>query len=418
MPNGVIGGVVSIHAQEAASLYETRAVQIRLPQTGLSSLERLDNRLLAHFDGLAVAGEQGWRVLDTELENPSLGACFAVVVRALEQARVGFLDRIFALSDDASSAIDGLIAALGWVERRHLTGVVRDLLRHEDTLRRLAGMAACAMHRTDAGLDQGPWLSDPAPAVRARAFRMVGELGLKDQASRCVAAIGDDDAECRFWACWSAVLLGNRGPALQALQRMAADSNAHRARAFRLALRAMDLSSAHSMLQDIAREPAQLRWLVQGSGIAGDPAYVPWLIGHMAKPETARLAGEAFTLITGADLDALQLWRQRPEDFESGPTDNPDDQNVGLDPDEGLMWPDQPKVEKWWRASSSRFQKDVRYFMGAPVTCEHCIDVLKNGYQRQRILAAHSLCLLEPGTPLFNTSAPAWRQQRLLAKMT
>jgi len=38
--------------------------------------------------------------------------------------------------------------------------------------------------------------------------------------------------------------------------------------------------------------------------------------------------------------------------------------------------------------------------------------------QRQRVLAAHYLCLLEPGTPLFNTSAPAWRQQRLLAKMT
>jgi hypothetical protein len=35
----------------------------------------------------------------------------------------------------------------------------------------------------------------------------------------------------------------------------------------------------------------------------------------------------------------------------------------------------------------------------------------------QRILAAHYLCLLEPGTPLFNTSAPALRQQRLLAKM-
>jgi hypothetical protein len=55
--------------------------------------------------------------------------------------------------------------------------------------------------------------------------------------------------------------------------------------------------------------------------------------------------------------------------------------------------------------------------MGKPVTREHCIDVLKNGYQRQRILAAHYLCLLDPGTPLFNTSAPAWRQQRLLAAM-
>jgi hypothetical protein len=65
-----------------------------------------------------------------------------------------------------------------------------------------------------------------------------------------------------------------------------------------------------------------------------------------------------------------------------------------------------------------KFQIGIRYFMGAPVTREHCIDVLKNGYQRQRILAAHYLCLLDPGTPLFNTSAPAWRQQRLLAKMT
>jgi hypothetical protein len=51
------------------------------------------------------------------------------------------------------------------------------------------------------------------------------------------------------------------------------------------------------------------------------------------------------------------------------------------------------------------------------VTRAHCSDILKNGYQRQRSLAAHHLCLLEPGTPLFNTSAPAWRQQRELARL-
>ena len=54
--------------------------------------------------------------------------------------------------------------------------------------------------------------------------------------------------------------------------------------------------------------------------------------------------------------------------------------------------------------------------MGDPVTRARCIDVLKSGYQRQRILAANHLRLLDPGTPLFNTSAPAWRQQRLLAQ--
>jgi uncharacterized protein (TIGR02270 family) len=160
-----------------------------------------------------------------------------------------------------------------------------------------------------------------------------------------------------------------------------------------------------------------MRWVTSGSGIVGDPAYIPWLIKHTADDTLARLAGEAFTLITGADLALLDLERKPPENFESGPNDDPDDPNVALDPDEGLPWPDQAKVQAWWDANASRFQPGQRYFMGAPVTREHCIDVLKNGYQRQRILAAHYLCLLEPGTPLFNTSAPAWRQQKLLAQM-
>jgi uncharacterized protein (TIGR02270 family) len=191
----------------------------------------------------------------------------------------------------------------------------------------------------------------------------------------------------------------------------------HRARAFRFALQAMTPGAAHATLQQLGGKPDELRWLIQGSGINGDPTYMPWLIRLMSDEKTARLAGEAFTLITGADLDTLQLWRERPEGLESGPTDNPEDEDVGMDPDEGLMWPDLEKAQKWWEKNSSRFQPGARYFMGAPVTREHCIDVLKNGYQRQRILAAHYLCLLEPGTPLFNTSAPAWRQQKLLFQM-
>ena len=108
---------------------------------------------------------------------------------------------------------------------------------------------------------------------------------------------------------------------------------------------------------------------------------------------------------------------ERPENVESQPNDDPDDAVVEMDSDEGLPWPDMKKVEQWWAANETRFEKGQRYFIGAPVTRGHCINVLKNGYQRQRILAAHYLCLLEPGTPLFNTSAPAWRQQRLLAEM-
>jgi uncharacterized protein (TIGR02270 family) len=107
-----------------------------------------------------------------------------------------------------------------------------------------------------------------------------------------------------------------------------------------------------------------------------------------------------------------------PQDFESGPNDDPNDPDVTMDPDDGLPWPDQAKLQHWWRANQQRFQAGARYFIGAPVTRAHCIDVLKNGYQRQRISAALYLTVMSPGTPLFDTSAPAWRQGRQLAGLT
>jgi uncharacterized protein (TIGR02270 family) len=160
-----------------------------------------------------------------------------------------------------------------------------------------------------------------------------------------------------------------------------------------------------------------LQWTIAGSGIVGDPGYVDWLIDLMGNDDSARAAGEAFSLITGADFTAATLDRPRPESMETAPDDHTKQPNLDHGSDDGLPWPDQQKVKEWWTENRTRFAKGRRYFMGQPVTREHCTNVLKNGYQRQRILAAHYLCLLEPGTPLFNSSAPAWRQKRLLAAM-
>jgi uncharacterized protein (TIGR02270 family) len=180
---------------------------------------------------------------------------------------------------------------------------------------------------------------------------------------------------------------------------------------------AMSVTAAHEAMRRLAVDSGQIRWVIEGSGIVGDSGYVPWLIKHMTDVRTARLAGQAFTLITGVNFDQSGLEASRPEGFDAGPNDDPDDPNVDRDMDDGLPWPDPTRTEKWWAANKSRFPRGTRYFMGAPVSREHCIDVLKNGDQRQRILAAQHLCLLEPGTPLFNTSAPAWRQQRKFAEI-
>jgi uncharacterized protein (TIGR02270 family) len=167
------------------------------------------------------------------------------------------------------------------------------------------------------------------------------------------------------------------------------------------------------MLQSIRQHS---RKLIFGAGLVGDIAYIPWLVGLMSDDILCRIAGESFSLITGADLSRLSLRRSAPQQ-ESGPTADPDDTNVEMEEDEGLPWPDAELVAGWWDANALSFTAGMRYFMGEPLNPAKCIQVLKDGFQRQRLIAAHHLCLMEPGTSLFEWRAPAWRQQHILAAM-
>jgi uncharacterized protein (TIGR02270 family) len=413
----VIAEVVHQHADEAAGIWVRVDALAGAPHVRMSDQRRWHERLAAHLDGLAVAGDQGRPFCDSLLEEKLPGGIFVAAVRAIEEKEKNRIDRLIALASDAPEDRDALVAAFGWVEPAHLHGTVVHMLSSQNPFARVVGIAACAMHRVDPGLGSGSWLGDGEPIVRARALRAVGELGRRELLGTVIAAIADSDADCSFWAAWSAVLLGDRNRGVATLKRVGLADGPHRARAFRLALQALPVAEGHRMLQQLAGDEKQLRWLIQGSGIVGDPTYVPWLIKQMRQDKTTRIAGEAFSLITGADLAQLNLERTPPAGFEPGPNDDPEEPDVDVDPDEGLAWPDPDRVARWWDANKSRFEPGSRSFAGAPVTCAHCLEALENGRQRQRTLAAHHLCLLEPGRPLFNTGAPAWRQQRLLAQV-
>lgn len=410
--------IVQQHADDAAAMAANRELLTASVHVGLERLLSADERLRANLDALQLSGEEALPFYNALRETPSPGGLFVLTTLALEAKQQAVLDQLIALVQTVPETSIGLLSAFEWVERQQLKGTVATLLRDDDPFKRMIGVAACGMHGVDPGLVANNRLRDPDSGVRARAFRAAGELGVRELAADCaLAATKDDDTQVRHWAAWSAVLLGERDRAARVLNEMGSAAGAHAKRSFRLTLQIMPAPLAHRTLQQLAQDAAQLRRLIEGSGIAGDAAYVPWLIRHMAEQKTARLAGEAFTLITGVNLGPAALDGPTPEGFESGPNDDPNDPDVDMDPDDGLSWPVAEKIEQWWAANGSRFQSGTRYFMGAPVTREHCLQVLKTGYQRQRILAAQYLCLLEPGTPLFNTSAPAWRQRRILSRM-
>jgi hypothetical protein len=112
----------------------------------------------------------------------------------------------------------------------------------------------------------------------------------------------------------------------------AASESAFRESALQLALRVMDGASAREWLKGLVQYPDRLRGVVIGAGITGDPMYIPWLIKEMEIPALARIAGEAFTLITGVNIAYEDLEGKRPEDSETGPTENPEDEDVAINP--------------------------------------------------------------------------------------
>ena len=57
-----------------------------------------------------------------------------------------------------------------------------------------------------------------------------------------------------------------------------------------------------------------------------------------------------------------------PEGFEAGPTDAPEDENVGMDPDEDLPWPKPEALHAWWKNRQGQFRPGTRYLLGKPMS--------------------------------------------------
>ena len=407
--------VVHQHVEDAVTLRSTRSVLVRAPHVKLHLLRRLDDRSAAHLDGLAETGDFGRGLCLTALETVSGNSVFAATVVAIEARDVALLEKLMAIAEADSSARTGLVSALGWVSAAALRGITRVLLQSASGFRLDIGLAACAMHQVDPGAVLAAAIAETSRS--SRAVVVAGKLGRVDLLPDCVAALAQGEGEHCFEAARVSLLLGDRQGAVAKLAEFARVVGNHQAVALTLLLKVLSTAHANVILKALSQETTMVRVLIRGIGAAGDPHYVPWLIAQMSDLKLTRLAGESFSLITGLDLAALDLERKPPENEDFGPNGDPGDYDVAMDEDDSLPWPDPDKIGAWWQANGQRFTSGTRYFMGAPPSPAHCLSVLKTGFQRQRIAAAHYLSLLTPGTPLFNTAAPAWRQQRLLTRM-
>src|SRR5574340_645416 len=409
----VIQSIVSQHAEETAFLWLLRNNAVHAPHYALKDLAKLDDRIEAHLDGLRIAGAAGWEICKEALGQQEPGEVFAAAVLAFESGDENRIDEVLAVGGASVELSRGLVSALGWLPFIQAKLHIDRLLTSESAVQRRIGIAASAVHRQDPGVALLDSLSATDLSLKARSLKAVGELGRNDLLPVVKSNLNSEDPTSRFWAAWSGALLGESS-AIPVLQRLAEQGGERAESACAMAVRRMPLQQAHDWQRELAGRPETIRMAVQAVGVIGDPVGIPWLIEQMAKPDVARVAGESFTMITGVDLAYEDLEGEKPEGFETGPTENPEDENIEIDPDEDLPWPNTQLIEQWWVTHRLQFENGTRYLLGKPMTLDSLNEVLRVGKQRQRTAAAIELTMRDPGRPLFNTSAPGFRQQALL----
>jgi uncharacterized protein (TIGR02270 family) len=204
----VIPTIIEQHAEEAAFLWLLRDAAIRAPHYSLKDLAHLDDRVEAHIDGLRIAGDAGWEICREALSLEEPGEVFAAAVLALESKDSTRIEQVFSAAEAVSETVRGLISAFGWVSPPQLQGTVKDLLVSTSPLHRRIGIAACAVHRADPKAALQAAIVDGDPLLQARALRAAGELGRKDLYPLLQQQLRVKETISRFWAAWSAVLLG------------------------------------------------------------------------------------------------------------------------------------------------------------------------------------------------------------------
>jgi uncharacterized protein (TIGR02270 family) len=410
----IISEIVEQHAEEAAFNWLLRGHAVSEPHYDLADLAHLDDRVDADIDGLRIAGDAGWEICREAMEFfKEPGEIFTAGVLAFESQVPERMDHLLGAVADDVELQGALCSALGWLEFHQVAAPAHQLLGADpDFLKRIA-LGVHAVHRQDIGPDLAAHIVHTDSLIRSRALKAAGELGRVDLLSMVLDRVTEKNEKCRFYAAWSAVLLGDSG-GIDPLKRMAEAPSVYAQRACEMAVRKLDRGHAVYWLKALGRRSSSVRPAIYGLGALGDPRTVPWFIEMMQMPALARPAGEAFSTITGIDIAYEDLETDAPEDFQVGPTENPEDEDVELDPDEDLPWPDPQLIGAWWHDHQKMFQEGNRYLAGGPITSENCTHVLITGYQRQRLAAATELALLHPGRPLFEVRAPGRRQQRML----
>jgi uncharacterized protein (TIGR02270 family) len=359
----VIPAVLEQHLEDAAFCWLRRQGGLWSPLFAREHLGRVDRLLDAHLEGLRVAGTaavapalqnlQRWKTADEAFVSTY------VLAHTHDPGALAALEQELEQTPDMTQ---GAAAALLWAGDDAAMPLMQRWWRSGRAALRRAAVPAAMRHprvnRDTVILDAQ---QDADEALRARAWRAVGEWRLTAHTDRLRGALDDASPRCRFEAACALSLLGDATAAARIPTDLQHLQDSTRRRAILAWARGTDHASFASAFNRHASDERWHRDLIWALTFRGDLAGLAQLCHWLEFPAYARLAGYAIAHITGVDLEAAGLCREDEEeapahahdDDADEPSDDVQSEPESHDEDEGLPEPDPERLSAWVRGSAA-----------------------------------------------------------------
>lgn len=341
----------------AAFLWVLRHRQSQEPHVFPEHIRDLDERIQANLDGILVSLDDAWDLITQAADQfPQGGEAFVMAASAFASGDVAKIQQATEFGLSSPETFKGITSALAWLPGAKIHPWLKQFLASKNLDHKYLAIAACCLRREDPALYLTQMIQrDDCRAqvnLYARCLRAIGEFNRQDLAAELLPALNHEDAGIKFWALFSSALLGKLANA-ELFKPYILAENPWREKALPIALRCAPLTLARQWIGELV-EAGELRTAIRACGFLGDPLALEWLVGQMANPELARIAAEAFYLITG-----LVYASETPGELHT----QDDEFTAAMLYDENIPWPNPAGLSA--SLAQGQWTPGERYFIGS-----------------------------------------------------
>ncbi len=324
-----------------------------------------EERLLAHLDGLVLGGAPvAEGVLRPALvhDDPGVIAASAWVLLQAEDAdRQSIVFDAFAAAEPAARG--AIAAALALSARADVPRLTQLWDKGTEPERALALSVLARRSPAWVKAQLGPALRSGSALLVAAALRVAGTSPDRALLDPVQDALHHDDAQVRELAIAAGTALGSKNAWNECRRACMKPSGQSR---ILLALLATSAdANDRAFVASKAQDPSSARNALWALGFAGDLPSVEVLLAALSVTETAKIAGEALSAITGVEIAGKLADSGKSAGPEAASVTDDDPPPV-VRSEDFLRAPRAEAVVAWWARERTRFQPGVRYVHGMP----------------------------------------------------